>query len=161
MSEELLIDDSNFNKYFRDCRTNRPERGDVMAKYTAVAEFVAGHMKKDLIDLLQNKEKALAATQVMRKLGCATEKDSIRVCREICEDLDNGMTEAEVEAKPYKYTMEMFFYTKKEYLPEDPHWSLINIANLDSFLDKQNRRVTIETKVVVPEVIEEEVAAVE
>ena len=101
MSDEIVIDESNFTQHFRDCRMHRPERGDVMAKYTAIAEFVDGRMKQDIIDLLVNHEKAYAATQVMRKLGCATEFDAIRVCKEIAEDLASGMTPEEVEhSKP-------------------------------------------------------------
>ncbi len=151
MTEELHIDESNFNDYFRDCRISKPERGDVMACYTAVAEFVDGHMKRDIIDLLANKEKAVAATNVMRKLGCATQRDAYRVCREIAEDLDSGLTADEVEKKSYRYQFEMFFYTKKEYVPiDDPHWSIINIANLDSFLDNQKRKVTISSKIIDP-----------
>jgi len=151
MTEELHIDESNFNDYFRDCRISKPERGDVMACYTAVAEFVDGHMKKDIIDLLANNEKAVAATNVMRKLGCATQRDAFRVCREIAEDLDSGLSAEEVEKKSYRYQFEMFFYTKKEYVPiDDLHWSIINIANLDAFLDNQNRKVTISSKIIDP-----------
>ena len=54
---ELVIDESNFTEYFKDCRIHRPERGDVMAKYTAIAEFVDGAMKKDVIHLLLNHDK--------------------------------------------------------------------------------------------------------
>lgn len=136
---ELVIDESNFTEYFKDCRIHRPERGDVMAKYTAIAEFVDGAMKKDVIHLLLNHDKAVAATNVMRKLGCATEKDAVRICREIAEDLANGMTPSEVEKKSYEYQLESFYYTKKEYVPtDDPHWQLINLANLDSFLDEEH-----------------------
>lgn len=149
---ELVIDESNFGSHFRDCRMNRPERGDIIARYTAIADFVEGRMKKDVIDLLSNYDKALAATQVMRKLGCAAERDAIRVCREICEDLSVGLDPGEVEMKPYRYRLEMFFYAKKESVPkDDPHWSIISIANLDSFLDGQNRLVTIKSRIVEPE----------
>lgn len=149
MADDLVIDESNFSQYFRDCRMHRPERGDVMARYSAIAEFVDGKMKKDIIDLLTNYDnKALAATQVMRKLGCATENESIRICREIVEDLDSGMTKDEVESKVYKYKMEVIYYTKREYVPEnDPHWTVISIANLDKFLDKTNQMVSIRTKI--------------
>ena len=77
MSDDLVIDESNFTNYFRDCRINRPERHDVMARYSAIAEFLDGQMKKDIIHLLSNHDnKAIAATQVMRKLGCATENEA-------------------------------------------------------------------------------------
>ena len=41
--------------------------------------------------------------------------------------------------KIYKYKMEVFYYTKREYVPvDDPHWTIISIANLDKFLDNAN-----------------------
>ena len=156
MSEELVIDENNFNQYFRDCRTSRPQRGDVMARYSAIAEFIDGRMKQDIIDLLMNNEKAYAATQVMKKLGCATEFDSIRICKEVAEDLSSGMTPEEVEKKVYEYNLESFYYTKKEYVPvDDPHWTIISIANLDTFLDKENRIVSFKTKIVEPDQTQE------
>ena len=124
-----------------------------MARYSAIAEFIDGQMKKDIIHLLSNHDnKAIAATQVMRKLGCAAEHDAIRICKEIAEDLANGMNPDDVEKKPYKYKLESFYYTKKEYVPkDDPHWSIISIANLDTFLDKANQLVSIESKIIEPE----------
>lgn len=149
---ELIIDEKNFAEYFRDCRISRPKRGDVIARYAAVAEFVDGRMKQDIIDLLQNKDKAVAATQVMRKLGCATQADAMRVCKEICQDLISGMSVQEVEQKSYKFTIEVFYYTKKEYIPiDDPHWSIIGIANLEEFLDKAGQRLKMTTKIITPE----------
>ena len=156
MSDELVIDENNFNQYFRDCRTSRPQRGDFMARYSAIAEFIDGRMKQDIIDLLMNNEKAYAATQVMKKLGCATEFDSIRICKEVAEDLSSGMTPEEVEKKVYEYNLESFYYTKKEYVPvDDPHWTIISIANLDTFLDKENRIVSFKTKIVEPDQTQE------
>lgn len=162
MTEDLVIDETNFSEYFKDCRLHRPERGDVMAKYTAIAEFCEGRLKKDIIDLLLNKDKALAATQVMRKLGCASEFDAVRICKEIAEDLANGMSPEDVEKKVYKFKLETFYYTKKEYIPkDDPHWTSIGIANLEAFLDKQHRKVTIESKIVAPEITEAEAEALD
>lgn len=152
MSEELVIDESNFSQYFRDCRISRPERGDVIARYSANAEFIDGQMKRDIIDLLHNRDKAMAATQVMRKLGCATQGDSLRVCKEICRDLASGMTLKEVEQKVYSYNIEVFYYTKKEFVPiDDDHWSLIGINNLDEFLDQANQRLKIKSRIIEKE----------
>lgn len=152
MTDDIIIDESNFTQYFRDCRISRPEKGDVMARYCAVAEFVDGQMKKDIIDLLMNKDKAFAATQVMRKLGCANQKDAIKICRQVAEDLASGMTPDEVEKKAYEYELEVFYYTKKDYVPlNDPHWSIISIANLDTFLDAANQKVTMKAKHIIPE----------
>lgn len=148
-NEELIIDESNFSQYFKDCRISKPERGDIIARYSARAEFIDGQMKRDIIDLVHNKDKAFAATQVMRKLGCATQMDSVRVCKEICQDLATGMSLKEVEDKIYKYDIELFYYTKKEYIPiDDLHWTPIGIANLDEFLDKAGTRLSIKSKIV-------------
>jgi hypothetical protein len=58
----------------------------------------------------------------------------------------------EVENKVYKYKMEVFYYTKREYVPvDDPHWTVISIANLDKFLDNANQLVSIKSKIIEPE----------
>lgn len=145
MSEEIITE-KNFHEYFRDTRTSRPEKGDVIARFTAMADFVDGRMKNDIIDLLYNKNKVEAAIQVMRKLGSATEKDSIRVCREVCQDLANGMSIEQIVQKPYRYQIEFFYYTKKENIPiDDDHWSVITLANLDEFLDKSGQRLKMKS----------------
>jgi uncharacterized protein (DUF2267 family) len=155
---ELVIDESNFGEYFRDCRTSKPERGDIMARYMARAEFIDGQMKKDVIDLLSNRDKAYAATQVMRKLGCATQPEAVRICKEICQDLASGMTPEEVERKSYEYDMEVFYYTKKEHIPiDDPRWTPIGIANLDEFLDRANQKLKMTARIVVPDGAEADV----
>jgi hypothetical protein len=120
-----------------------------MARYAAVAEFVDGRLKKDIVDLIFNKNRPEAATRVMRKLGCATELDSIRVCREIAQDLLSGMKPHEVEQKVYKYTIEVFYYTFKENVPvDDPHWSTISLNNLDEFLDAAENKLRIKSKII-------------
>lgn len=148
MVDELVINESNFHLYFHDVRMNKPQRGQIMARYAATAELFDGRLKKDIIDLMY-KDKALAATAVMRKLGCATERDSIRICKEIARDLVSGMTQEEVENKVYKFALEVFYYTKKEYVPVgDPHWSVISLNNLDEFLDVAQNKVKITSKIV-------------
>ena len=130
MSEpELIIDATNFEQHFFDARRHTPQRGQVMAAYTAIAEMVDSPEKANLVDLLLKYDnKVEAAIQVMRKLICATDKDSVRVLREIMEDLRDGMTKEEVLAKPYKFTMRMIFYTQRENVPvDDPHWDIIEM----------------------------------
>lgn len=151
-NEEIIIDEENFNQYFRDCRNSKPEKGDIIAKYSAIAELVSGPLKQDLIGMLKNFDRAVAATKIMKKLAFSTEKDSVRVCREICQDLLSGLTEDEVDSKVYSYEMEMFFYTKKEFFPHDnPHWSTIGILNLDEYLDREGNNIKIDSKIKFPE----------
>lgn len=145
---ETIIDQENFGQYFFDTRRHKPEKGQVMAKYTAIAEFVDGMMKKNIIELLR-KDKAEAAVQVLRRLGCAAEEDAVRVCKDMCQDMIDGMTDEEVEQKAYKYKLESFYYTNKENVPtDDPHWTLIGITNLNEFVDSNNNRCKIKTRIV-------------
>jgi hypothetical protein len=147
-NDEVVIDENNFDQYFFDVRMHKPKSGQVMARYAAVAEFVDGMMKKNIIDLLK-KDKAIAATQVLRKLGCATEKDSVRLCKEICEDMLAGLTDDQIEQKSYRYTIEVFYYTEQKNIPlDDPHWSVISIRNLDDFLDADNNVLNIKATIV-------------
>ena len=136
---EIEINEENFSQYFKDARNHNPEKGEIIAQYSASAEFVDGNEKRQFISLLTSTENKMEATaQVMRKLLFASELDAYKVPRQMAEDLLSGMTEDEVSAKPYKYTLEMFFYTRPENIPlDDPHWSTISVLNLEEFLDKK------------------------
>jgi len=128
-----------FTKHFRHVDTSKPEKGDIIACFRAIAEIVDGADKKDLIFVCQQPNSAQAAAQMMRKVFNSAEHDVWGIPRMITEDLVNGMTEKEVEEKIYSYSLELFFYTKPQYLPpkDDPdskYWSLIKICNLEDYL---------------------------
>jgi hypothetical protein len=129
VDDGIIIDESNFHEYFFDIRRHRPKTGQVMARFEAVAELIDGQMKRDIVYLLSQGDKGgLSSQKVMRKLGGATEADSIRVPKEIATDLLNGMTVEEVYQKIYTYHYESFYYTERKNIPKnDPHWSIISI----------------------------------
>ncbi len=129
MDDELIIDESNFNEYFFDIRFNKPKKGQIMARFRAQADFVEGKGKRDLMDLLKQ-DKAYQACQVMKKIHGAKEPDCYRICREIAEDL-LVMPPEEVETKPYTYLLEYFYYTKREYVPQDKHWETLGMLEYD------------------------------
>lgn len=149
--EELVITEENFSEYFKDVRVSSPEKGEIIAQYSACAEFVDGNEKRQIMSLLTSTENKMEATaQVMRKLLHASEVDAYRVPRMMAEDLLSGMSEDEVALKPYKYTLEMFFYTRPENLPkDDPHWSSISVLNLDELIGKNTNH--IESKIIASE----------
>jgi hypothetical protein len=128
---EVVITPENFYEYFYDVRKSKPKKGQVMARFTAVAEFVEGRGKRDIMALLKQ-DKAYQAAQVMRKIHGAREPDCYRICREIAQDMLN-MSELEVEKKSYEFLIELFFYTQREYVPKnDPHWETIPLIHIDS-----------------------------
>jgi hypothetical protein len=68
----------------------------------------------------------------MRKRCHATEVDATRVLKEIISDLQSGMSVEEVVSKPYRFTLELFYYTEPKNIPEDdPHWSQITLLQSD------------------------------
>lgn len=154
-TEDIVITEENFSEHFRDVRVSVLEKGEIIAQYSATADFVEGNEKRQIIALLTSTENKMEATaQVMRKLMLASEVDSYRVPRMMAEDLLSGMSEDEVAAKPYRYTLEMFFYARPEVVPkDDPHWSSISVVSIDDFVSDGGR---IESKVFAPEYSGEE-----
>jgi len=150
MTEELIITEENFEEYFFDVRRNKIKPGQVMASYKAKASFVNTHMKWDIIDLLK-KDKAVAACSVMKNFHGAVFLDSVRVPKEMVKDLISGMSESEVADKDYEMTVEYFYYTDRENIPDDPHWSCISVRNLNEFVTTMDDGSMIKSKIVIPE----------
>lgn len=118
--------EEEFNEKFFDVRTNKPKYNHVMACFAANAEFVNGNEKKQIIDLLKMEGKTEAIINIMSRLHYASPGDSIKVPRQMAEDLLE-MSEEEVLEKPYKYLLEMFYYCEKENVPNSPHWSVVSL----------------------------------
>jgi hypothetical protein len=151
MSEELIIDETNFDQYFFDVRKHSPKLGQVMAVYTAEAELVDGDLKRDIVYLLSCTSKYKQCVAMLKKMCWAEESDAVRLCREIAQDLHSGMTAKEIGAKPYTYKFRAFYYTEKENVPSDnPHWSFMEIKNLGEHIEKIEHLPggTIKSKVV-------------
>jgi hypothetical protein len=129
----LKITESNFAEYFFDVRKQpKPRKGQVMACWRAKADFVNGWVKKNVLELLAtNATGAVSAHKVLRNMVGALEKDSILVAKEMTQDLLNGLSEDEILEKPYRFTIEQFYWTEPQYIPkDDPHWSTINMVDL-------------------------------
>lgn len=124
------ITNENFNEHFRDARASRPKEGEILATFTAIADFVGGKAKQDIIYLLKI-NKAKEAAQVMNRIHGAKAPWCYRVPRLMAEDL-LAKSEKEVEDKPYEMVVEFPFWTKREYVPKsDPHWTTLNVMEFD------------------------------
>lgn len=138
---EVLVTNENFADYFFDVRINKPKPGQVLAKFKAVAEFVSGQGKKDIIYLLKI-GKVQQAFMVMRKIHGAREEDCYKLLTDICEDLLE-MPDEEVENMVYEFVIELFFYTQKEYVPKSPNWETIQILEYDKETGEYKSRIEI------------------
>lgn len=124
------ITEENFDKYFFDIRKHKPQKGQTLAKWTAVAEFVDGIGKKDIIKLLKD-NRAEQAVQIMEKIHCCKAPWSYKVLIQIAKDLLE-LDELEVEKKPYEMVIEYLFWTKKEYIPKnDLRWESLSLLEYD------------------------------
>jgi len=129
-SEEIVINEENFNEYFKEINKNKPEKGDIIASYRAKAYLVEGDLKKDVIKLLKTKEGVNSAVKILNKFAYCIYEDAVSICKNICQELSLGLSDEEVLKKEYPYTLEIFYYTKKENVPEnDKHWSIMTIID--------------------------------
>ena len=125
------ITDDNFSEYFHDVRKHRPQKGQILASWRASADFIDGWVKREVIDQLNTSEVgAESAVKIMRKLVGAIEKDAILVCLGIAEDLLSKMSMDAILKKPYHFTIEQFYWTMPEYVPDDPHWTTTKVCDL-------------------------------
>ena len=128
MNEEEFQRD--FDEYFLDARNHGPVPGRVLARYSAVAEFINGEDKRDVVYLLKIGQ-THAAVNFMKKKHGAMEPDVYRTCSEMSQDLLH-MTEEDVLNKPYSFRLEFFFYAEKEHVPlTDPHWEVLSVLSYD------------------------------
>lgn len=130
---ESRWNEKEFKDKFFDIRKHKPERGQILAQYRAVAYFVDGWVKRNVISILEKNEAgAETVRKVMRNLVCAVEEDSIRIPFEMAKDLSSGMSKDEVAKKEYKMIVEYNYWTARENVPDDdPHWFTIDILNSD------------------------------
>lgn len=130
MSKEIEITNENFDQYFFDARKHRPQAGQILAKFQAIAEFVEGQPKRDIIYLLKI-DKVKEAVQVMERLHGCKPPHSYTVLIKMAKDLLE-MSEEAVEKKPYETVVEFLFWTKKECVPDSTHWNTINVIKYDA-----------------------------
>jgi len=131
MSDEtnLLVPEPYFEGMREVAGNATPMMGDVLARYMAVAYLEDGDIKRTICYLLTQEGGAEAARHIMRKRAHATRADSISVPRQIAEDMASGLPGAAVNAKPYKYLYERWFYAHPDLVPKDnPHWTLLPLA---------------------------------
>lgn len=128
--EEVIIDETNFNNYFKEVNKSKPDKDDVIAAYRARAYLVEGDLKKDIINLLKTNNGTDSAVKLLVKSAHCLYEDAINISKNICKDLSFGLTDEEILEKEYPYTLEIFYYTKEENIPkDDKHWSIMKIVN--------------------------------
>lgn len=137
---ELVIDETNFHVFFREVERNRPEKGDVMVVYRSMADFCSGDLKEQVVEaLFEEKIGPTKAIKLMKRFGKTSNREALRVVKNVFMDLYNGMSKNMVIAKTYEFMIEIYYYTKEEFIPkDDKKWEIIKIANLDQYFAKKD-----------------------
>jgi hypothetical protein len=127
----MNMNDENFEKLFFDVATNERKPGQIAVCYNNSVELLNCPFKDMIIETLQ-KGDAGRAVNFLTKIGRATSLGAYQLCKEMTADLLQGSVEA-VQEKPYRYIIQLFFYTTLEHFPhDDPHWSFLSeIAPVD------------------------------
>lgn len=125
------ISDEDFEKYFRPI-TEKPQEGEVMARWRACADFVDGCVKRNVIDLLLRNEKGgLLSRKILSKVAKIVDEKKVLI--EMSQDLLDGKSIDEVAQKPYPIVIQHFYWAKRENVPDDPHWDIIEYKDLSKF----------------------------
>ena len=136
---DCIIDETNFDQYFKEVEKGSPEKEDVIAVYTALAELCGGEIKKDIIYLLQTYPEigAKQAITIATKLCKTNYEQALKLVTDICKDLFDGKDYDFVYNKVYEYIIEIYYYTKAENIPENNrHWNKVTIQNYDDYIRK-------------------------
>lgn len=109
---------------FFDAAKHEGKPGQIAICYNNSVELLDCPFKDMIIETLQAGD-AGKAVNFLTKIGRASSLGAYQLCREMSTDLLNGSVKA-VQQKPYKYIVQLFFYTSPEHFPhDDPHWSFI------------------------------------
>jgi hypothetical protein len=128
MNNEIVIDENNFHQYFRNTRKSRKQKNDIVVMYFSSAVFVDGKLKEEVIDLLCYEFNSVnKCIGKLFKYAYAPQREAIRLCKEIIKDFNNGISRDEIVRKEYPFFLQMFFYTKDDYVPKnDKRWVVIS-----------------------------------
>lgn len=127
MQNELIVTEENFDKYFRNIRTKKRQKNDVIAVFQSSAIFQKGKLKEEIVDLLCNEFGSVAkCVGKLFKYAYASQGEAIRLCKEIIKDFTSGVSRDDIVIKEYPFFLQMFFYTKEKYMPkDDARWMVL------------------------------------
>ncbi len=126
--DDFIIDENNFDKYFRNTRNNKKQKNDVIVMFSSSAVFAKGKLKEEIVDLLSTEFNSVnKCLGKLFKFAYAPHAQSIKVCKNIIQDYISGMNREDIINKEYPFVLQMFFYTKEKYIPNnDKRWLVIS-----------------------------------
>jgi hypothetical protein len=132
------ITSKNFNEYFFDIRRNKPQKGQVIARFRAICQLIDNEEKRFLIRLLQKPDAARSIATMMTKVFNASKHSSWSLPIEMGRDLLAGVPIDEVAKKEYEFEGEFYYYTMPDYVPkDDPHWEIVNIIDVSDYIQSE------------------------
>lgn len=127
MEEDIVIDDSNFHKYFRNTRNSKKQKNDIVVMFFTSAVFASGKLKEEVVDLLATEFSSVnKCLGKLFKFAYAPHAEGMKICKSIIKDYIEGMSKDDIINKEYPFVLQMFFYTKEKYIPKnDRRWLVV------------------------------------
>lgn len=127
MEDDIIIDEKNFDKYFRNTRNSKKQKSDIVVMFLSSAVFADGKLKEEIIYLLCHEFGSInKCLGKLFKFAYASHVEGMKICKSIINDFANGMTKEDIVRKEYHFFLQMFFYTKEKYVPKnDRRWTVI------------------------------------
>lgn len=128
MDKNISIDKINFDKYFRNTRTSKKKKNDIVVMFYSSAVFAKGKLKEEIVDLLSiefnSVNKCLAK---LFKFAYAPYFEGLKICKSIIKDYIDGMSKDDIINKEYPFVLQMFFFTREKYIPSnDKRWLVVS-----------------------------------
>jgi len=127
MEDDIIIDDSNFHKYFRNTRNSKKQKNDIVVMFYTSAVFATGKLKEEIVDLLATEFSSVnKCLGKLFKFAYAPHVEGMKICKSIIKDYIDGMSKDDIINKEYPFVLQMFFYTKEKYIPRnDRRWLVV------------------------------------
>lgn len=128
MDKDILIDASNFDKYFRNTRISKKKKNDVVVMFYSSATFSKGKLKEEIVNLLSTEFNSVnKCLGKLFKFAYAPYSEGLKICKSIVKDYIDGMSKDDIINKEYPFVLQMFFYTKEKYIPSnDKRWLVVS-----------------------------------
>ena len=111
---------------FRDAKRLRPLKGQVFARFKALAYLGDGPLKRMVLNFLRQENGAQAAISVFSKDAHSSTTESVKLIKEILLDITSGKSEDEIAEKPYEFITDRIFWVYRDKVPvNDPRWETI------------------------------------
>lgn len=124
------VTDDNFHLYFFDASKHEKKPDQVKVRFRQHMSLESSPLKEEIIRYLAEIEGGVinAIRMLMDHAACSKEQ-AIKLCHEMIAFMYNSKRNhidiSSVIKAPFRYTVDMYYYTKPEHVPKDSRWTIV------------------------------------